>query len=186
MQSLLVFNSSSVLGCSAKKGHDLAAKTDIRIQGQAVGHLSGADAKKETTVFGQQFISLAQQIAGVAIHFQGWIAAQVVLQVAVAAIHGAVAGEVDDKVVAANLAVATGAFLQKLAPVRSNDQAFFGCAKKVSALLRTPDGWRSVVNNSERYLRQRLAQPPNDGRFEGGPLNYDFFGIERVHRLSAV
>src|SRR3954468_16840398 len=93
-----------------KKRHNLATKADIWIEGEAIGNLAGADAKEEFTMLGEQFICLRKEIIHITKNFESGILRKIVLQITVAAVHRAVAGEVDDEVITANLSVATRAF----------------------------------------------------------------------------
>jgi hypothetical protein len=64
-------------------------------------------------VVSQKLFGLGQQIVHIAKNLELWIISQVFLQVTVAAIHGAIAGKVDDKIITANLTVAAWTLFEK-------------------------------------------------------------------------
>jgi hypothetical protein len=62
-------------------------------------------------------MGLFQQILHIAKHLKGRVVRQVILKVTVTAIHGAIAGKVDNKIIAAYGSVAAGTLLEKLSPM---------------------------------------------------------------------
>lgn len=59
----------------------------------------------------EQFVRLGQQIIDISKNFERGIMRQVFLQIAVAAIHRTITGEIDDEIVAAHLAITAWTFL---------------------------------------------------------------------------
>jgi hypothetical protein len=62
----------------------------------------------------KEIIGLFQEVRHVAENLERGILGQVILQVAVAALHGTVAGKVDHKIVAAYLPLAPGTLFKKV------------------------------------------------------------------------
>ena len=77
----------------------------------------------------QKLVSLSQQIVHVAKHFEFRIVGQVFLQVTIATVHRAVAGKVNDEIIAANLTLAARTLLEKFSFVSRQEKFLFGGTK---------------------------------------------------------
>ena len=88
-------------------------------------NFTGADAKEKTTMAAKEPVGLVEEVIHIAKNLERRIVSQVLLEVTVAALHRAVAGKIDHKIVAAYLSLAAGTFLQEIPFVTHQEKSSF-------------------------------------------------------------
>ena len=107
-------------------------------------------------------MGLLDQVIHVAENFQRGIVDQIFLEVAIAALHRAIARKVDDKIVAAHLSLAAGTFLQKISLVAHQEEPPLSISEQITGGEKSRAGSFGVIDKGERDVWQGLSQVPVD------------------------
>ena len=135
--------------------------------------------KKTPRCLRQRSIGLVDQIADVAEHFERGVVRQIFLQITIAAIHRAVAGEIDDEIIAAHLAVAARTFLEELALVPGKIKLLLRRAETVAIGEITDVHRVNVLDNCRNgTCGKRPAQVAVDRTRLRAALDDHFFGLK--------
>src|SRR3954470_22053526 len=123
----------------------------------------------------EKIAGLGDEILDVAENLQRRIRREILLQVAVAAIHRTIAREVDDEIIAADLSVAAGAFLEELAAMALQKQPPLGGAEiRRGQRLRPGRKYKCGV-------RQRALEIAINRAILRAGLDDDLFGSKSFH-----